>query len=203
MYTGLVGKLGSIRKIEAVAEGLRIDFEAAHFVKTLAKGDLVLHSGFSLPVFNVREGLDYSMRWSALATAPFAKAHIAAAWRHGQLVNLERPTEFSDELGGNFVFGEPSRTLIAGESTTAEDRRMVRFTAEEPLTDCLGLNGAMAVDGIALTCHKLIDDRTIDVVLSGLTLRCTTLATLTPGQRLAMEADLLHSTRIAPAWPGG
>ncbi|MEO1192715.1 MAG: hypothetical protein AAFY02_13215 [Pseudomonadota bacterium] len=202
MYTGLIGRLGSLRKIVTEGESLRLDVETSPFVEPLQEGDLVSLSGFGLAVEKPKQVSGTMLRWRTRVSDPFAVAHISATWSPGSILNIERATLFGDELGGNFVFGEPSLAVTVMAITKAEERLLVRFRADSSLTGKVAKNCGMALDGIAMTAYKMIDERTYDSVLNGQTRRNTSFVRLAVGDRLALEPDVLLSPRIAPKWPG-
>jgi riboflavin synthase len=117
-----------------------------------------------------------------------AKTTIAE-WEPGRRVNLERPLQAGQELGGNVVMGHvDGLARIIDVKADGESRRF-SFEVPDHLAPYIAPKGSVALDGVSLTVNEVSDNR-FGVNLIPHTLTVTTWGAKTPGQSVNLEVDL-------------
>jgi len=115
----------------------------------------------------------------------------------GSVVNLELPLRPSDRLGGHFVQGHVDGTGVVDSVSADGFARSVAIGVEDGIAPYLVAKGSVAVDGVSLTIAGVRSDG-FTVSLIPETLERTTLGTLSEGQIVNIEADVLakHIERL-------
>ena len=103
----------------------------------------------------------------------------------GPEVNLEPALRAGDPLGGHYVQGH-----VDGVGTVRSVGELVWIDAEPALLHYVVEKGSITVDGVSLTVAAL-DERGFAVALVQHTLEVTTLGSLSPGDRVNLEIDVL------------
>jgi riboflavin synthase len=130
--------------------------------------------------------LDETLR--ATSFRRFADPKIAA----GAVVNMERALSPTSRMGGHFVSGHVDATgeIVSLAQEGANHR--LRIRPPEEFMRYIVYKGSVAVDGISLTVAEVDDDAgTFDIWLIPHTLAVTNLGTLTAGDPVNLEFDLL------------
>jgi riboflavin synthase len=184
MFTGLVGDLGTVERVEADSEGARLRIRPA-LASELSEGDSVAVNGACLTAAAVDpEGFDADVMNQTLERTSLGPL------QPGSRVNLELPLRASDRLGGHLVQGHVDGT---GEvAAVDEDGFARRLTVVVPpgLRHYLVERGSVAVDGVSLTVAALTDEG-FAVSLIPETLERTTLGDAAPGTRVNLELDVV------------
>ena len=151
MFSGLVEDVGTVKHVESIPAGLRLDVRTT-LSPELADGDSIAVNGVCLTVVS-HDGESFAAELSPET----ARVSTLGRAREGHRVNLERPLKVSDRLGGHFVLGHvdgPGR--IAGIDAEADFYRVsVSYPAN--LKPLIVQKGSIAVDGISLTIAALFD----------------------------------------------
>jgi riboflavin synthase len=113
------------------------------------------------------------------------------SWQPGRQLNLERALRAGDRLGGHFVQGHVDCVGRVEALTLPNDERRLRIGLEESVWETLARQGSVTVDGVSLTVSALPGRGFLEVVLIEYTLAHTTLANLTPGDDVHIEADII------------
>jgi riboflavin synthase len=115
---------------------------------------------------------------------------LARAKPFGPQVNLETALRAGDPLGGHYVQGHVDGTgRIRAVEPEADSRRVTIEAPPEILRYCVE-KGSIALDGVSLTIARLMDDA-FEVALVRHTLDATTLGSVTPGDAVNLEVDVL------------
>jgi riboflavin synthase len=185
MFTGLVQKVGTLRRLARTQGGWSLAIAHEAWRDALALGESVAVQGACLTVTQVGDGafeadlLDETLRRTALG-----------GLGEGARVNLERALALGDRLGGHIVSGHVDE---AGRLAAVEGRgRDVawRVACSPGLARQTVLKGSVAVDGVSLTVSGLGDD-SFEVNLIPTTLRETSLCDRRVGDAVNLEGDIL------------
>jgi riboflavin synthase len=177
MFTGLVADKGTVRSVH---DG-RLEIETA-LGAHLAAGDSVAVNGVCLTAVEphvdgfAADVMPETLRRSSLG--PLGP---------GAEVNLELPLRAGDRLGGHVVQGH-----VDGVGRVRERSADGRLVVEAPpeLLRYLVEKGSIAVDGVSLTVAALYDDA-FEIALVPHTLEVTTLGSVSPGDPVNLEVDVL------------
>jgi riboflavin synthase len=195
MFTGLIETIGTVLCVTPNAGVTRITIAApAALVSRLSTGDSVAVSGVCLTALDIEPNA-FPPRFSAdLAAETIARTTLSRL-KPDSIVNLELPTPAGSPLGGHVVQGHVDATgtlvsiepLIADTETT--DYRL-RFTIPDSLTRYVVEKGSITVEGISLTVASIHGDE-VEIAIIPHTYAATNLRTLSPGDSLNIEVDVL------------
>ncbi len=162
-----------------------MDVSASLVSEGTVEGDSISVNGVCLTALDVRpDGFSADVSQETLDRSTLAR--LAA----GSRVNLERAVTPLTRLGGHIVQGHVDgrgKFVSAVESggfwtvTIGFPPEMARYFVYK---------GSVAVEGISLTIAKLTED-TFDIAVIPKTWEVTNLSTLTPGDEVNLEADVI------------
>ena len=186
MFTGLVQRVGSLRRRLSIQGGARLDISAGAWPEPLALGESIAVQGACLTVAEttpdgfVADVLEETLDCTTLGSLPT-----------GSRLNLERALRPMDRFGGHFVSGHVD---ARGRLVEVRDRgRDVVFRIVCPPDESRYVvrKGSIAIDGVSLTVSALGDEDQFEVNLIPTTWRDTTLADRRVGDALNLETDLV------------
>lgn len=186
MFTGIVEELGSVRAFERRGELARLTIATTVARDGSELGASVAVNGVCLTVVDrPAGGLAFEVGPETLARTSLGG--LAA----GHPVNLERPLRFGGALGGHLVLGHVDGVGSVERVERVESTTRVRIAlADRALAPLLIPQGSVAVDGVSLTVAALATT-TFEVMLIPHTLAVTTLGTLTGGEVVNLEMDVI------------
>jgi riboflavin synthase len=184
MFTGIITDIGTIRRLEDGAMR-RLEIGCGFDMAGVAMGASIACSGVCLTV--VEKGADW---FAAEVSNETLDKTTAGRWAVGTRLNLERALKLGDELGGHLVAGHVDG--IARLLDVREDGGSHRLTLEAPegQEKFVAPKGSVALDGISLTVNE-VAGRRFGVNIIPHTWSWTTLSTLSAGDPLNFEADLM------------
>jgi len=183
MFTGLVQQIGTIRRVERLAEGARLHLEASF--PALVLGESIATDGVCLTVTRATRGgytVDASSETLARSTLDLAAA--------GQRVHLERADAVGDRLGGHLLTGHVDGVGRLRTCRPVGSALALVFETPPSLAPFLAPKGSIAVDGVSLTINAAAND-TFEVMIVPFTQGETRLPSLRPGDRVNLEVDVL------------
>lgn len=187
MFTGLVETLGRIEQVIEEDNGRRFFIRWPNLSPEapMTLGESVAVNGCCLTVvqhdgevFEIQAGPETLVRTNL------------GNCRDGDPVNLERSLRVGDRLGGHFVQGHIDTTAELVERRPEGEWDFLRFRLSPRWTALMVEKGSIAVDGVSLTLVTVGEDH-FSVMLIPHTLAVTTLGTLSPGDRVNIETDML------------
>ncbi|MFA7173858.1 MAG: riboflavin synthase [Kiritimatiellia bacterium] len=185
MFTGLVQKIGTIKRMARVAGGWSLEITCDPWPDPLELGESIAVQGACLTVTGLTENsftadlLDETMSRTALQELG-----------QGTRVNLERALMLGSRLGGHLVSGHIDET---GVITSIENRSrdfIMRIGCTPYLARYSVMKGSITIDGISLTISGLGDDW-IEANIIPHTWEITTLASRRIGDRVNLEGDII------------
>jgi riboflavin synthase len=191
MFTGLVDDVGLIERIARTDAGLELRIRSRY--ADLVDGESVSVNGVCLTVRESQSGL-----FSTAAMVTTLNVTTVGDWRPGQRVNLERALRASDRLGGHIVQGHVDAVANVLRAETVEDAYVVDLAVPADLSDLMVPRGSIAVDGVSLTIAATPASDIVQVSLIEYTRNHTTLGSVTAGDRVNVEADVIakHVRRL-------
>ena len=184
MFTGIVTDLATVRSLKPGAV-TRLEIATSYDTAGIALGASVACNGCCLSVVEKGAG------WLAFEAAQETlNVTTLKDWQVGHRINLERPMQVGDELGGHIVAGH-----VDGIGTiviAAEDQGSLRLTVEAPenLAKYIASKGSVTIDGVSLTVNE-VAGRRFGVCLIPITREATNLGKAVVGQRVNLEIDLI------------
>jgi riboflavin synthase len=187
MFTGLIGRIGTIESIAPRGELKHARITSPVPADEIPVGASVACSGPCLTVAAcAADGTWFEVDVGAETLA----RTTARNWRVGTRLNLERSLKIGDELGGHMVSGHVDGVArILG--LDAFDG-MKRFAIEAPphLRRFIAVKGSVALDGCSLTVNEVMGER-FSILLIPHTLAVTTWNERKVGDEVNLEVDLM------------
>jgi 3,4-dihydroxy 2-butanone 4-phosphate synthase len=204
VYSGLISDIGLIESAQRTEEGLLLAVHAPVSAAGLRPGGSVALAGVCLTVL-AADG----ERFTVLAGTETQSRSTLRPPLDGRRVNIELPLRAGDALDGHLVQGHVGGTARVISRRPAGGVEYVWFRPNKRLIQEVVPKGSVAVDGVSLTVVE-VNKGAFSVALIPETLRRTTLSTLTPGDTVNIETDLLpkylrrfgHVPPPALAWAG-
>jgi riboflavin synthase len=192
MFTGLVQILGRVERVSVENAGRRLTLSwpglaGAGAVDPLATGESIAVNGCCLTVVEAQPDTD---RFEVQAGPETLTRTNLGRRSTGDRVNLERALRAGDRLGGHFVQGHIDTTATLQGRRSEGDWEFLNFSIGSEWTPLMVPKGAVAVDGVSLTLVDVDPDR-FSVMLIPHTLASTSLGTLSIGEAVNIEVDIL------------
>jgi riboflavin synthase len=184
MFTGLIEAVGYVADVTPAGSGFRIR------IRTPLSGELRI--GESLAVNGVC--LTVTAADGGAVDADIGPETVRVTTL-GQLkpehpVNLERSMPANGRFGGHIVQGHVDAVGGVEQIREDGDAHWLTVSFGDALAPYLIEKGSIAIDGVSLTIAAL-HDRTFDVMLVPHTWEQTTLRTLSAGDRVNLECDVV------------
>jgi riboflavin synthase len=185
MFSGIVERMGTVRRVISAPPGVRLVIESPEIARATKIGDSISNNGCCLTVVEVD---DQSFGFD-VGPETLNRTNLGRL-REGSRVNLERSLKIGDELGGHFVSGHIDAVGWLDQRQDDKDWSTFWFRVPRPLTRQMASKGSIAVDGVSLTLVDVEDER-FSVALIPHTLQITTLGPLRHGDPVNLETDIL------------
>ena len=196
MFTGLVQRIGTVRRVSRGA-GLVLEIEAdTPWAKPLEEGESVAVNGVCLTVVRCA-----CSRFTADVLGETESRTGLGSLVPGEKVNLERALRAGDALGGHIVQGHvDARGTVTAKIPKGRDFQL-RVRCGRVVAAQTVLKGSVTLDGVSLTVSALGDDWLgVDVIPT--TARETTLGAKAVGASVNVEGDIVGKY-LAKAAPQG
>ncbi len=175
MFTGLIEEMGTYLD----HDGDRYRIKASLVLQDAKVGDSISVNGCCTTVVACDDET-----WETQLTPETLSRTTFGLLKPGDAVNLERPVQLSDRLGGHIVQGHVDGI---GEVTAAAPDLKVRIP-QELIRYCVE-KGSIAVDGVSLTIFDVGQDSFAVAVIPH-TSEVTTLGRRLPGEKVNIEVDI-------------
>jgi len=188
MFTGIVTDVGEVVSAEQRGD-MRLHIRTGFDLATVELGASIACSGVCLTV--VDKGDD----WFAVGVSAETVSRTAAdMWREGARLNLERSLRMGDELGGHIVTGHVDSVGEVLGTCPEGDSTRIGVRVDRALAPSIAQKGSITLNGVSLTVNEVKDaeDGThFAVNIIPHTAKETTLGTLTEGEQLNVEIDVI------------
>jgi riboflavin synthase len=193
MFTGIITDKGRIEAVEARGDP-RVRIACGYDMAGIALGASIACSGVCLTVVDKGGGADGG--WFAVDVSAETQARTAPGmWAQGRPLNLERALRVGDELGGHIVTGHVDGIGTVAAATAEGDSVRLGIVANAALAPYVAGKGSIALDGVSLTVNEVetLPDGGVafGVNIIPHTAARTGLGSVTPGDRLNIEIDIL------------
>lgn len=190
MFTGIIEELGTVRSIERTTDSARVTIEGPLVVSDAEHGASISVNGVCLTVVT-----HDAATFSADVMAQTLSASGLGALHEGSRVNLERAARVDARLGGHIVQGHVDGTARVLAVTPEPDWTRIRFALDPNLVRYVVDKGSITIDGVSLTISAVSElaeaPAWFEVSLIPTTLTLTTLGSLTGGESVNIEVDVL------------
>ncbi|MBC7288543.1 MAG: riboflavin synthase [Armatimonadetes bacterium] len=185
MFTGIIREVGRISGIRPAPAGRALVVAGPATAATTSIGDSVAINGVCLTVTAVTER-ELEVFAGAETCARTTLGFIGV----GAPVNIEPALRATDALGGHIVQGHVDGMARLLDATPQGETVRMRFSAPAELIADMVIRGSVAVDGVSLTITGLGPDW-FSVAIIPFTWENTTLRTLSPGDLVNVETDII------------
>jgi len=194
MFTGLVEATGEVISFTAGVGAARLTIAAPEIAARLNTGDSVAVSGVCLTALGIEPGA-FPPRFSADLAVETIERTTLSRLKTGSVVNLELPTPAGEPLGGHVVQGHVDGvgTLVELDAVVAGAEAtdwVLRVRVPQGLMRYVVEKGSITVEGISLTVAGVVGDE-VRIAIIPHTYAATNLHTLTPGDGVNIEVDVL------------
>ena len=194
MFTGLIETTGTLLAITPTEGATRITIAAPTLTARLNTGDSIAVNGVCLTALSIEPNA-FPPRFSADLAAETVARTTLSHLRPDAVLNLELPTPAGSPLGGHVVQGHVDGTARLVSLTPivlsqADTDWRLRIELPESLTRYVVPQGSITIEGISLTVASIIGN-IVEVAIIPHTYQATSLRTLTPGNLLNIEVDVL------------
>ncbi len=185
MFSGIVERMGTVRRLIADPPGVRLIIESPEIAQKTSIGDSIAVNGCCLTVVEIDDsGFGFDAGAETLSRTNLGRLE------EGSFVNLERSLKLGDELGGHFVSGHIDAVGHLDVRYDEKDWSTFWFRMPTRLTRQMASKASVAVDGVSLTLVDVEAER-FSIALIPHTLQVTTLGRLQPGDPANLETDIL------------
>ena len=185
MFTGIVEEKGRVRNIVSDGENARIVIEAAEVVSDTKTGDSISVNGVCLTALDITDD-----SFAADVSRETLSRSTLGSLQPGSPVNLERAVTPATRLGGHIVQGHVDGRGTFVSAVPSGDFWTVRIGFPTEFAKYLVYKGSVAVEGISLTVASLADDH-FEIAVIPKTWELTNLSSLSPGDAVNLEADVI------------
>ena len=184
MFTGLIELVGTIKKREIIASGLRLEVDAPFI--SLSSGESISVNGVCLTLLpQFIPYLCFELSKETLEVTTLSSLTV------GDKVNLERSLLPHTRMGGHFVLGHiDSVSTIQSITHYGEFIELVIGDFLQKELPYLVHKGCIAVEGISLTINEISSNK-VRLMLVPHTLAHTNLSQKQVGDRVNIEFDYL------------
>jgi len=198
MFTGIVLGQGIVEALAPATDAgsRRIAIRAQFAMPPVDIGGSVAVDGVCLTVVKRRGRLfeaDLGPETLRLTTL----GALRAGKTHGSTVHLEPALRVGDALGGHLVSGHVDGLGTVRSVKRVGDALSIKFAAPPMLMQHITPKGSITIDGVSLTVNTA-SARQFEVMLIPHTLEVTKLGSLTAGEKVNLETDLIakHVLRL-------
>lgn len=185
MFTGLITDVGELIAHEDGRFAIRCGYEA----DDLVPGASVACDGVCLTIVTARADGAGGTFTADVSNETLSKTTLGT-WQVGRRINLERPLQAGDELGGHIVAGHVDGVArIVDLRPDGESQRIV-IELPQTLAPFVASKGSIALDGTSLTVNEVSGSR-FGVNLIPASLTQTTWGQKEIGAEINVEIDLL------------
>jgi riboflavin synthase len=181
VFTGIVEEVGVVAKISDIGMTVR----ATKVTEDLKLGDSIAVNGACLTAVSF-DRTEFSVDLSPETMRRTSLDQLSV----GGPVNLERALLASDRMGGHIMQGHVDGTGRVMSTKRDGDSTVFRIRVPKRLQRYIVEKGFVAVDGISLTVVKR-GASSFTLAVIPYTLNNTNLASLSVGDRVNLEADIL------------
>jgi riboflavin synthase len=185
MFTGLIQDVGKIASLRLNKRSAVLAVETSLPVRSMKLGASIAVNGACLTVMKKgKNTFTVDVSPETLNRTSLAILGI------GSLVNLERPLQLQDGLGGHLVTGHVDGIAVVESIEIQGEFTLFTFRVPVQLAAFLVSKGSVAVDGISLTINEC-SRRRFSVAIIPFTLEHTNLRARRVGDKVNIETDLI------------
>ena len=185
MFTGIIEKKAVLLSLESSKKGVRLTLRAPAVFTKLPLGSSVAVNGACLTVSGRGAGkLHFDLLKETMKRTAFGKLSPGAP------LNLERALRWNKRVEGHFVQGHVDGVGRVLKVVSSPREKSLQVSFPRPLKRYFVKKGSVAVNGVSLTLGS-VRASSFQVHVIPTTLKKTNLGSLTAGDTVNLEADML------------
>jgi riboflavin synthase len=185
MFTGLIEDTGRIERVRRKGHAAVLTVQTHLPLRTMPRGASVAVNGICLTI------VKKSIKAFTVDVSPETlKRTSLQTLKTGSLVNLERPMQLQDRLGGHLVTGHVDGAGVVDSIEHKGEFMFFTIAVPSRIGLLLVTKGSVAVDGISLTVNDC-SQRRFSVAIIPFTLNHTNLRVCRVGDKVNVETDLI------------
>ncbi len=185
MFSGIVEKMGELKKIEHKQGKIYFTIEAGGLLRGVKIGNSISCDGVCLTVIkNVGGKFAVELMPETLRLTKFSQSKV------GDLINLEKSLKVGDTIGGHFVMGHVDAVGIIAKVVKQGADASLTIKVPKKIIKYLAYKGSASINGVSLTIADVNKD-CFKVCLIGHTLKITNLGRLRVGDKVNIEVDTI------------
>lgn len=199
MFTGIIEELGDVVSVEHIDDNASLTIGCRVALEGTKEGDSIAVNGVCLTAMDISaDSLRFDVSRETLDRSTLGSL------KTGSRVNLERAVTLATRLGGHMVQGHVDGRGTFISAVEDGDFRTVQIGFPPEFARYLVYKGSVTVEGISLTVASLGDEH-FEIAVIPKTWEATNLSTLTPGNAVNLEADVIakYVERMLAVQPGG
>ena len=185
MFTGIIEKIGTVKKVTRLSKGAVLEIEAGDLLEGVKIGDSIAVNGVCLTATSLGGGC-----FTADVMAETMRRSSLSGISSGDKVNLERAMAADGRFGGHIVSGHIDGPGSVSELKREDNAVWVTIKADPSILRLIVEKGSIAIDGISLTV-AYVDDKCFKVSVIPHTGEETTLLSKKPGDPVNLENDII------------
>lgn len=190
MFSGIIETTGRVLGATPRGGGVTLEVDAGRVAEDAQVGASIAVNGVCLTVSRVSgPHLAFDVIRETLNRSTLGRL------KTGDRVNLERSLAVGGRLDGHFVQGHVEGQARLTRRTATGQEFVLWFAVHHELMPAIIPKGSVAVDGISLTIAE-ISGSEFSVALTPTTLERTTLGSLSVGDSVNLETDILARTVV-------
>lgn len=185
MFTGIIEETGTVKRMDSVAGGARIEVSAAGVLSGTKIGDSIAVDGVCLTVEKLSPG-----SFSAFLSDETVSKTTFSHTRGGDHVNLERALAMGDRFGGHMVSGHVEYLGKVYEIRKAGEGYHLSVSCPAKFMPFVVIKGSVSVHGVSLTISE-VEKQAFSVAVIPETFEKTSFRLKRPGDFVNLEPDLI------------
>ncbi len=188
MFTGLIESVVTLRSLTSAGQTCGLVVDLGGLAEDAKTGDSFALNGVCLTITTLQGSVaDFDVSRETVSKSTIGSLKPNAS------VNVERALRLGDRMGGHIVQGHVDGTARVAVVQKQGDFLTLGFSVDQALLQQMVEKGSVAVDGISLTIATLHPTQ-FSVAVIPETLRNTTLQTISIGDMVNIEIDVISKT---------
>lgn len=186
MFSGIVQNTASVLEVENKSKGISLVVEADFdYCAWISIGDSISVNGCCLTVVENSSGkLKFDLSEETMNCTSFSGVKL------GDVVNLEKSLKLEDSLDGHLVSGHVDSVSVLLDNKDIGDSRYMKFSCDKEYLKFIAVKGSITINGVSLTVNEVLEN-SFTIMLIPHTLVVTNLSSLTEGDKVNLEVDLI------------
>ena len=184
MFTGIIEDMGRVVGIRQHGSNITFDIQS-RLAPELKVDQSVAHNGVCLTVISVEED-----RYAVTAIDETLQKTNLGQLKEGARINLERCMPANGRFDGHFVQGHVDETGICTGRHEVDGSWLFDFEYSQTSGNITVEKGSITINGVSLTCFSS-GENSFRVAIIPYTFEHTTFGSLTPGQQVNLEFDVI------------